>query len=105
MDIAVLSSVFVGGIGVGSLLFGGCGQPERPCSCECYCAAPIADREESWGARDWILTFLLFAVLVVIIGLATFVVLQFRLVPQIQTKGKGKKGVFGAPLQIRDHVQ
>ena len=44
MDSLVVGGVFIAGLGVGLALFGLRGSPstpERPCACECHCAAPI----------------------------------------------------------------
>ena len=48
MDSLVLLGVLVTGIGLGLTATGSRGLPERPCSCECHCAAPIPDKGFTW---------------------------------------------------------
>ena len=67
---------------------------------QCHCAAPVAERDGSLSLRD--LSLVLIFSVTLVIGVCTFLFVQslHRLPPS--PKGKGRKGVFGAPLHLRD---
>ena len=99
MDILFIVGALIIGVGIGISLTGK-ETLERPCNCQCHCAAPVAERDGSLSLRD--LSLVLIFSVTLVIGVCTFLFVQslHRLPPS--PKGKGRKGVFGAPLHLRD---
>ena len=100
MEILFILGALIIGIGVGITVFGRVPTPERPCTCQCQCAAPTIERDAGSWARD--LFWILLVIVVIVVSVGLFVVFHSQQKAAIPSKGKGRKGVFGAPLQLRD---